>query len=227
MLAHNEATITNNVKVITPAGYTHLVTVRQGATEADIKAHLETIRRLDAAFEKMAWQPAEGKRQPRRNEGPPANGHRSPPPAISNGHGPQTSSNGNGNRFPCQSLACTIDGGKQYWKISDAGGRWKYPVMIYPEILKQYFDLDSLDPGTVYSLTDWEATYTENDKGYPRKVVGLHPPGDVEPQAPVTPAPQPVQRNQMPPEATMLQHGDPPRYNALMAAQGPEDEIPF
>lgn len=235
-----ESPTSATAKVVTPEGFNWLFTIRDETASGLVTK----MSQFQAYALTHHWQPAEGQR-PRpatvagqRGEGPgPLHPPAAVPAPVSNGLGHPT--NGSGpERFLCQSLACTIDQGKKYWKVSDAGGRWKFPIMVYPEVLQQYFDLNTLDPGTVYSLTQWEASYVSNDKGYPKKVLALHPPGEVEPQTPVTPpphqvreaTPQPVQRQAAPllsTVATMLQHSDPPRYNALLAAQGSEDEIPF
>jgi len=220
-MAHNEATVLSFTKITTPAGYTHSITIRQRATEADIKTQLANISRLDAAFRQMNWQPAEGGRRQATGHG---NG--SQPPAAGNGNGSQPKEI---DIFDCQSLACTIDGGKQYWKISDASHRWKYPVMIYPEVLQKYFSMDKLEPTVIYQLNGWKAVFERNDKGYPKKIISLTRPGEAPEQ------PQQIQRTAeppLPPEAQMLQHSDPERYAAHLAArngtpQPVEDEIPF
>ncbi|MCP4283909.1 MAG: hypothetical protein GY792_05595 [Gammaproteobacteria bacterium] len=224
-LQHTEAKTLSFTKIITPAGYTHSITVRQGASDSDIKTQLTNIKRLDTALQQMDWQPAEGRRATGHS-----NGSNSPAPA------PVANANGSQPReidiFDCQSLACTVDQGKQYWKISDASHRWKYPVIIYPEILKLYLDPNTLDTDTTYNLSGWKAVFERNDKGYPKKVVALYPPGET----PEQPQPQQVQRPAagppLPPPAQMLQHSDPERYGALVAAgngaaKPVEDEIPF
>ncbi len=218
---HTEAKTLSFTKIVTPAGYTHSITVRQGASDGDIKTQLANIKRLDTALQQMNWQPAEA----RRNSQPPATSNGSQPPAASNGNG----SGGPREIFDCQSLVCTIDNGRQYWKISDASHRWKYPVVIYPEVLQKYFNVDTLDTTITYNLSGWKALFVRNDKGNPKKVITLHRPGE----APEQPQPQQVQQHEppLPPEAQTLQHSDPARYAAGLAAsvqpQTVEDEIPF
>jgi len=207
MNQHTEATVTSNVTVTTPGGYKHQITMRAGVTEEEIKAQLQMIQRLDKAFVALNWQPANGSSYQPATSYQNGNGKQlptaKPPEPI-----PAPSSNG-GNVIDCQSLACTIDNGKSYWKISTH--RWKFPIIIYPEVLAQYFNPDSLNPMTVYSLTGWRAVYEMNEKGHPKKIVELVKPngngnGQLQPQQiqrPQSPQPQPIPQDYegLPPEA--------------------------
>ncbi len=221
---HSEAPASITMK-ISYRGYDDILFSLRGDSGRDLLAKLDPA--IDQ-LEEMGATPAARNRRARpatQAPPPPRNGSSSQPPpapaAVANGNGDGSSGQAAApgrDTFECESLVCTVENGKSYWKISDAGGRWKYPVIIYPEILGRYFDPKDLDPGQAYNLVGWEAIFEQNDRGHPKKIISLTRPGEEAPQQQPVAQPQPAAQQQQPPQVQQVQ---PPQPVAV------EDEIPF
>ena len=75
--------------------------------------------------------------------------------------------------FEAAELEGSTRGDKTYWKVK--GGKFsKYGVTIWPEVLEEAgFNVNDLDPATVYSLAGYTARYVTKEDGKPDKVIKL------------------------------------------------------
>ena len=77
-----------------------------------------------------------------------------------------------GGTFKCQYLEVKVEKGQKRYGIM--GDKSKYPVAVYPEVLKAAGrDPDKLETGHQYPMAGWMAKYEVNKRGYPGKVTEL------------------------------------------------------
>ena len=199
-----ESDASANVFVISPppAEGNYQITIRSQATRENIDSLLTNIEYFEKAMLERGWAfkqigdnsrgksapagaPPAKAAAPQAPAAPPKQERQVPqapaPQAPAPQAGPRNFSFERGSPYvPCDRLMADVKEGTPYWEITSARKFPGYPTRVWPEVINEHFDFESLDPYHPggYDLTGYVAEFSCNKSGNPAKVIKLYPPGD-------------------------------------------------